>query len=283
MIFDGDRWVVVDPGSIDFGQPKEQVYELYHRLLASRWGLGERNAEALRKENVEQAKDDGQRPDKKKEKGHETEKDPSRFVLPAQLDFYTKKMKHARWFKTPGGMELKPEGYIDSGLRGRVWKVKGKDGKAYALKVAINKMPETLDSFRREPERTASVANLGLVSIARIVESGPNYLVKEWVEGTRGDKWFEQWVKDGADGKDPVFKKLLALYDTLAAQGVYIGDLNRKNLSWNGQDWIIIESGQAHLNQPKKGLVKKYRQKFYVNWTKYISCPNLVKILGIDK
>lgn len=74
---------------------------------------------------------------------------------------------------------------------------------------------EILRSFKEEGDRVREVAELSLRH-ARIVEAGKNYVIKDWVQGVRGDAWFAKWLSAGAKREDPAFRELMGIFQDLA-------------------------------------------------------------------
>jgi RIO-like serine/threonine protein kinase len=274
VIFDGKKWVVVDPGSFKTGLKPSAALKEFEDTLTSRWKMSPKVAKAIN----DFSKDSDGDNKKSKNKDKDSDKDKSKAKDTLELSSFREGGK----LKTPGGMKLKLKRYIDTGRRGAVWKAVDEDGNEFAVKVARNNNPDTLASIKEEPKRTKSVADVGL-PIAAVVESGKNYLIKDWIDGERGDAWFKKWVKDGANPKDSKFRALMDLFEDLSKRGIYIGDLNRKNLTWTKKGWQVIESGAAHPGQDKKKILKRYHEKFYELWTRDVDCPKLIKILGLKK
>lgn len=183
---------------------------------------------------------------------------------------------------TPTGKKYTITKYVDEGRRGIVYQVKDNDGKLFALKIAKNDLRDTLESIKDEVAKADGVKRLNLRQ-AKIYESGKRFVVKEWVEGKRGEQWFQEWVSKGEDKHDPIFIALMDIFDRASAQGGYVGDLNPKNLVWDGKEWVILESGSSRFDLSPKEALKRFKEKFAERWGKRQECKKLYKILGVER
>jgi hypothetical protein len=82
----------------------------------------------------------------------------------------------------------------------------------YALKIVIRYEPERVISMQREKKKMEFLQSIGVVH-PKLIEDGDDYCIKEWVEGTIGVKWFEDWVESGhpVSGSVSVSQSLLIL------------------------------------------------------------------------
>mgnify|MGYP001114930259 CR=1 FL=1 len=109
---------------------------------------------------------------------------------------------------------------IDDGHAGVVFKVLNKKEQAFALKVPKKETEKQFRKLHQEVEKNKRLADLAL-PYANIVEEGGDYLVKEWVEGIRGDDWFIHWNEIGRPLNDPPWVELIKLFDRLSARGTW--------------------------------------------------------------
>jgi len=100
-------------------------------------------------------------------------------------------------------------------------------------------------------------------------------VLKEWIDGTRADAWLAKWQSAGAPLADPAVKSLHKLLKQSANSGVYVGDLNPKNLIWNGSAWIIVDSGSVRSDLSLDEILSRYKEKMTTRWGKIVSCPSL--------
>ena len=94
------------------------------------------------------------------------------------------------------------------------------------------------------------------IPCAAILEWGYDYLIKVWIEGTRGDIWFTEWKTKGWDVRDRGFLSLLSLLSILVREGVYVHNLKPMNLVWKyrseegevegEREWVIVDPGPIY-------------------------------------
>ncbi len=166
---------------------------------------------------------------------------------------------------TNRGTVLRLEVRIEDGHKGLVFKAVDSKGRAIALKLARDNSEYVMEGFRTEQDRVDEIRDLGQ-PYAKILETGDWYLVKDWIEGTRGDKWFKKWAQDGANLKDPIFLSLVDMYQSLAAKGAYVGNLKAINLIWDGSQWVIVDSSSGKRNLKYEDAMRKYESKFNRRW-----------------
>lgn len=157
---------------------------------------------------------------------------------------------------------------VDQGLGTKAYKVKDVRGQLFALKVAKDNAAVTLDSFAHERDKER-VYERYHIPHAQITETGSNYVLKEWVEGKPADEWIKNWAKKKS-GDDPALLRLKTLITSASSQGVYIGDLNPRNLIWNGSDWIIVDSDGIREGLPQDETIRRYVAKVSERWGKLL-------------
>jgi hypothetical protein len=153
---------------------------------------------------------------------------------------------------------------VGEGKRGIVYEVRGVNGERLALKVAKDLEPETLTSLRSEQRKAASWAAAG-ISHAQVLVQGENFVLKSWVEGTRGDKVIEAALK-GDQSFYPAVNALYELVTSLQKNGIYVGDFRPPNLMWNGNSWVIFDGGSTQTGLSLEEALKKWREKFSKRW-----------------
>lgn len=161
--------------------------------------------------------------------------------------------------------------FIDAGKRGRVYEVKSlADGETYALKIAIDKSADTLKSFSEEAEKNKGYKLAGIAH-AKVIELGSDYMVKEFVKGTRAFEWLQAWVAQGKPSGTPQLKNLKKQLEQAASRGIYIGDLNPKNLIWTGKKWVLVDSGTWREDLSEAEVLGRYDEKVIGRWAKHHS------------
>ncbi len=166
--------------------------------------------------------------------------------------------------KTPTGLKLKIAKVILDGHKGIVYKAIDEKGKAWALKVPRFDLPEF--DYDVKASLVKEVAKIPLyeklnVPYARIIEAGPDYLVKEWVEGIRGDEWIKEWSTLSPTKRkiDQRYLQLMELFERIALQGAYVGNLKAINMIHDGQNWIVVDSSTP---KPMAGSAQEIRMKY---------------------
>lgn len=158
--------------------------------------------------------------------------------------------------------------FIDEGKRGRVYQVKSlEDDSVYALKVAVDKSSDTLKSFSEEAEKNKGYKAASMPH-AEVIELGTDFMVKEFVKGVRADTWLQEWTKAGKPSGTQQVASLRKQLKLAAARGIYIGDLNPKNLIWVGKKWIVVDSGTWRSDLSESEILKRYDEKVVGRWTK---------------
>ncbi|MFN8845776.1 MAG: hypothetical protein ACK5W9_02895 [Bdellovibrionales bacterium] len=107
------------------------------------------------------------------------------------------------------------------------------------------------------------------VPYARIIEAGPDYLVKEWVEGIRGDEWIKGWVKLSSQKRklDPRYLQLMELFDQISNQKAYVGNLKAINMIHDGVQWVVVDSSTPKLQAGEIQEIRaKYNDVFQKRW-----------------
>ena len=164
---------------------------------------------------------------------------------------------------SPEDKEYKVEKYIDHGRRSEVYLIiDKKTNLQYALKVARKNNEETLRSLNKEQKKVLDILKTGEPTAA-LVEAGTNYVIREYIEGTRGDEWLKRWVENGYSLQDPALLALAELYKRVAEKNFYIGDLNRKNLIWTPSGkWVVVDSGDIFENVGYQESIERSIAKF---------------------
>jgi tRNA A-37 threonylcarbamoyl transferase component Bud32 len=66
----------------------------------------------------------------------------------------------------------------------------------------------------------------------------------------------------------------------LASKGIYIGDLNAKNLIWSNNQWVIVDSGGIKEGLTHEMALSEYLLKIPVKMGKHLSpsCQDVLKL-----
>ena len=162
--------------------------------------------------------------------------------------------------------------FVDQGRRANVFKVADKNRTIYALKVAREDTEErflqAIRSFASEPIKTKTYKELGLAH-ASIIQSHTTFIVKEWVEGMRGDAWIKQWTMACTPHNSIQATALRKLVHTLSKRGVYVGDLNAKNVIWKAGRWVIVDSGSIRRRLTFDEAITRYVTNIPKRWGKH--------------
>jgi hypothetical protein len=169
-------------------------------------------------------------------------------------------LKSGDAIKTEKGKVLTIISNIDKGKRGKVFKVRDEYGKEFALKVAINQTPETIESMNKEVTK-ASFYEKYKIPHAKVIESNSLYALKDLIAGVRADEWVKGWEAKGFPKETPEVQGLQKLIDSISKNGVYVGDLNRKNLIWDGVSWVVIDSGEISEGLSAQESLDKFLEK----------------------
>ncbi len=157
---------------------------------------------------------------------------------------------------------------IDDGHAGVVFKVRNEaDNKIYALKVPKKETEKQFRKLHQEVEKNSKLEELSLPH-ARIVEEGGDYLVKEWVDGLRGDEWFIKWNMFGRPLDDKAWLKLTEMFDSLSARGIYVQNLKDLNVIFNGTEWVVIDVGYFKHGMSPPDALGRFYETFDGRWNK---------------
>ncbi|NDC39809.1 MAG: hypothetical protein EBZ48_17545, partial [Proteobacteria bacterium] len=197
--------------------------------------------------------------------------------------------------RTPGGRELTVISGPETGSRGRVYRVRPpgapSDGSSdLALKVARNSEPETLASITSERAKREAWHRAGLPH-AEIIEHSEtgDFTLSRFIEGVRADVWLNEWVAAGMPGgndatpeaEPPQLARLRELITRSSERGIYIGDLNPKNLIWSAGNWVVIDSGGAREGIAPSDALARYLEKIPARWARRAS-SNALGSVGCD-
>ena len=152
---------------------------------------------------------------------------------------------------------------IGGGTTRRVYHVRGSDGAEYALKESRDR--EILD---KEERRAATLA--GRVPIARVMQSGRGWLLREWIVGPTGAEWLE---RRATNPDDPAVRRnerlLRGLHRALAALGLFVARLTPENIILSdgsrGGPWHVVDCGKVR-EVPEIEALERYRAKLAARW-----------------
>lgn len=151
------------------------------------------------------------------------------------------------------------------GRRGTVYQVEDNRGRRLALKIAADRRRESLRSLGRERKKARAYRRYGFPHAA-IVAAGPGYVLKEWVEGVRGDEWVREWARQGFPPEAGPWIRLTEMLLHGIRRRVYLRDLNQNNLVWDGAGWTIIDAGSANRLLRRSRVRRLYLQEIPLDW-----------------
>ena len=213
---------------------------------------------------------------KKSSKEKNAKKSNKRKLNKEAIQFAGQTYKPGEVVLTPAGEEYIIVEEAGRGKRGVVYKAETKDGKFVALKVAIDNSIETKNSFEKELKKNKQYAE-AKVPHAKIIESGPELIVKEYIDGVRADKALKAWEAKGYPKDDTKMKQLASLISSLSNKSMYFGDLNSENLIWHKKKWVIVDSGSLQRRPSKEDALKKFMASIPRKWGEKVSEPDKVK------
>lgn len=162
-----------------------------------------------------------------------------------------------------GGLELSVLSELSSSKDRRSYLVKDQNGVRYVYKYQKRR------SVKREVGRTSQLSTHGIPH-AEMVASGPDFTLRQWVEGMSGEAWLKVWESFGApintiDGN--AVDSLMSLLDIAAKAGIYIGSLSPSALVVNGSQWKIVDCGNIRTLSPVEAA-SRYFWRMLARWGK---------------
>ena len=145
------------------------------------------------------------------------------------------------------------------GRRSIVYQVENSSNQRFALKIPVNRDPDTLNSLKNEELKARGYSRYGFKH-AGIISTGPDYILKEWVDGMRGDIWTREWAEEGFPPDAPQIIQLGKLIRDSAKKKIYLRDLNQNNLIWDGEEWVIIDTGSVKIRFLSSRIIRLYRE-----------------------
>ncbi len=171
-------------------------------------------------------------------------------------------------FVTPVGQRrLRIVRLAGQGTRAKVFEAaEAATGTVVALKVIHERTPLNLQAIAMETVKVGALTSHGL-PCSRVIESGVTYVIKEWVSGTGGDQWLEQWLASGADPDDAAFVALLTFFRDASSKGLRIDDFRPSNLILrDGRSWVPIDVGRITVGVAPAFAMRCYRERFIRRW-----------------
>lgn len=163
-----------------------------------------------------------------------------------------------------GRLRVWVTGEVGTATTRRVYQVRGADGAEYAYKEATDH-----ELLAKEEHRTSRLA--GRVPVARVLQSGPGWLLREWIQGPTGAAWLEQHlrsvVKQGHDDHEAPGLNLLRLFHDLARRQLLVSRLDPENVVWDdaAAAWVIVDCGKVKEGSAQEALTK-YAKKLSSRW-----------------
>ena len=151
------------------------------------------------------------------------------------------------------------------GRRSIVYQVENSSDRLFALKIPVNRKPDTLNSLKNEELKARAYSRYGFKH-AGVIETGHDYILKEWVDGMRGDRWTRKWAEEGFPSDAPQIIQLGRFIRDSAKKNIYLRDLNQNNLIWDGDEWVIIDTGSIKRRFLRSRIIRLYRKYISENW-----------------
>ena len=149
---------------------------------------------------------------------------------------------------------------VESGNDRRVYQVRDQYGKFYAYKHGKRR------SIKKEIKSLEGIKKAN-VPHALLIASGSEYILRQWIEGQRGDVWLKTWESFGSPPDIAAIEDLLLLLDTVARAGLYIGRLDPEDMIWEPttERWYIVNSGSVIPSTPR-AAANRYFWKMLKRW-----------------
>jgi hypothetical protein len=174
---------------------------------------------------------------------------------------------------TPRGTPLRVVELVHTG-DAKIWKVQILPlGTWAALKLPLDNSPASLAVIAgdaRHHERLRAL--LGDNALSLIRESGPDYLLKDWVDGITAEEYLKKWEADGGSPNDDKIKALRFLITDLIHRGVYVRNLNPSHIIFTDGRATILNSGGINRGGsytgplPASDVTGDYRRSFARRW-----------------
>lgn len=163
------------------------------------------------------------------------------------------------------GLKVYFEESMPASTYGIVFKVRDELGHFYALKYSRKYDEKSISHFSEEKTRVSGAQTAGF-TVAPIIESNTNYYLRKWVDGELAQQWVIRWVKAGFPRDDVRFQRLKVILAEAARRGLYTFDLNRKNLIWAKDDWIVIDNESTTKEFTPEQVLERYHVNIAKSW-----------------
>jgi len=169
--------------------------------------------------------------------------------------FLEKKLHLGSSLQTPRGTKLFVLSCIDDGNTSPVYNCQTTSKQLVAIKIVRQDNEQNNKSISAEQKKYAQVRSLSLLAPA-VFEEGIDHVVREWVEGVRGDAWFHQWVLSGRPAHSEAFRALVNLWVSVSNQGFYVQNTKALNLLWTQEGWVVVDSGYKKNGEPETCMLR---------------------------
>lgn len=154
-----------------------------------------------------------------------------------------------------------------SGKHSRVSLVRGPDQTLWVWKRPNDDSKSHQMSFRKEIARSKIRRELGLSNVEVGWHEDKHSLLGTYVPGVMAldriqDRNF--WTEE------TYARERLALAQLIvhaAKQRAYVGDLNPKNIIFDGKRWQVIDSGSIRFKESPESTLQEYREKLMQQWS----------------
>lgn len=128
-------------------------------------------------------------------------------------------------------------------------------------------------------------------AVPQVLETGTTFVLKTWIEGTRGDQWLRDWTARGAPSDDVFLQALGRTVRSLVQTGTYVRKLEPQHVLYANGVLALLGSGGLNDGGPSQGplpagdVVERYRKSFTDRWGQEIPAPcsaQLLRALGLE-
>lgn len=162
---------------------------------------------------------------------------------------------------------------------GRSFRAVDENGKPVLLRQAETGDAAAIQALRREADEASRLARHKLPHAA-VRENSGTLLVRDWIEGERGDQWLKKWRAAGSSAKAEGLAELAHLFREASRQGVYVKGLDPRQLVWTGREWIIMNAPKIKEGLPEAEALARYLKKVPKLWVKAADPESCAKLFA---
>ncbi len=183
----------------------------------------------------------------------------------------------SRWTLPPLGTLKIDKMFTEAGWDRYVYQVsEEQSGTKFVLKLPATHEHQFISKVKHDQERASEILALGLPA-PRVLYFDGKILVREWIEGIRGDEWLKKWEADGANPFVAEFTALIDILEESARKKAYVGKWDPEDAIYSNGKWWIIDSGDVD-KVTSQMAIEKYRDKINRRWSRVLSDPTKFSI-----